>query len=176
MVNVPNMRLAPISVCFLSGSFRLRATSSRDVVRGAPRGTGDALSAADGVHIVAVNDSLYGISQRYGVSARSIIGANRLQPPYRLIVGQRLKLPPVREFTASCAVTRSTGISRQYGVAMSKLASLNDLKPPYRIMVGRSLRLPGAIEATLSKLHVRSCRRAFQTLWTRGRHQSQRNL
>ena len=101
---------------------------------------------AGGVHVVALNDSLYGISRRYGVSTRSIISANRLHPPYRLVVGQRLKLPSPRTHRVVRGDTLY-GISRQYGVAMSKLASLNDLKPPYKIIVGSSLRLPGAIEA-----------------------------
>ena len=101
---------------------------------------------AGGVHVVALNDSLYGISRRYGVSTRSIISANRLHPPYRLVVGQRLKLPSPRTHRVVRGDTLY-GVSRQYGVAMSNLASLNDLKPPYKIIVGSSLRLPGAIEA-----------------------------
>ena len=146
MVKVPNMRLAPISVCVL---LVLSACGQPPrVMLYEERQGGQATHSvpANGVHIVAVNDSLYGVSRRYGVSTRSIIGANRLQPPYRLIVGQRLKLPRPRIHSVVRGDTLY-GISRQYGVAMSKLASLNGLKSPYRIMVGRSLRLPSAIEA-----------------------------
>ena len=127
MVKVPNMRLAPISVCVL---LVLSACGQPPrVMLYEERQGGQATHSvpANGVHIVAVNDSLYGVSRRYGVSTRSIIGANRLQPPYRLIVGQRLKLPRPRIHRVVRGDTLY-GISRQYGVAMSKLASLNDLK------------------------------------------------
>ncbi len=146
--NVPNMRLAPIAICVplvLSACGQPPLVTLYEERQG---GQATRLVSADGVHIVALNDSLYGISRRYGVSTRSIISANQLQPPYRLVVGQRLKLPSPRFHRVMRGDTLYR-ISRQYGVAMSKLASLNDLKPPYKIIVGRSLRLPGAIEANL---------------------------
>ena len=148
MGKVPNMRLAQIAICVLlvlsACGQPPRVTlyeerQGKQATRSVP---------ADRVHIVVLNDSLYGISRRYGVSTRSIISANQLQPPYRLVVGQRLKLPSPRLHRVMRGDTLY-GISRQYGVAMSKLASFNDLKPPYKIIVGRSLRLPGSIETNL---------------------------
>ena len=140
------MRLAPIAICVLLVLSACGQPPHVTLYEEHQVGQATRSVPVDGVHIVAVNDSLYGISRRYGVSTRSIIGANRLQPPYRLIVGQRLKLPRPRIHRVVRGDTLY-GISRQYGVAMSKLASLNDLKSPYKIMVGRSLRLPDAIEA-----------------------------
>ena len=145
MGRILRMRLGPIAICLL---FVLTACGQPPRVTLYEERQGETPARAvpaGGVHVVAFNESLYGISQRYGLSTRSIITANRLQPPYRLVVGQRLKLPRPRVHRVVRGDTLY-GISRQYGVAMSQLAYLNGLKPPYKIIAGRSLRLPGAIE------------------------------
>ena len=155
MGKVPNMRLATIVICILLVLSACGQPPRVTLYEERQGGQATRSVPAGGVHIVALNDSLYGISRRYGVSTRSIISANRLKPPYRLFVGQQLKLPSPRIHRVARGDTLY-GISRQYGVAMSKLASLNDLKPPYKIIVGRSLRLPGAIEAE----HVQTAHKA----------------
>lgn len=43
--------------------------------------------------VVQPGDTVLGIARHYGVPSRSIIEANRLVPPYRLLVGQALLLP-----------------------------------------------------------------------------------
>lgn len=86
-------------------------------------------------------DSLYAIARRHGVPVRALIGANGLRPPYRLYVGQRLRIP-----TVSVHVVRRGdtiyGISRRYGVDAREVVRLNSIQPPYRIIVGQRLRLP----------------------------------
>ncbi|TPG88347.1 LysM peptidoglycan-binding domain-containing protein [Brevibacillus laterosporus] len=44
-------------------------------------------------YIVQRGDTLYAISQRFGVPIDVIIRANRLRPPYVLYVGQPLYIP-----------------------------------------------------------------------------------
>jgi murein DD-endopeptidase MepM/ murein hydrolase activator NlpD len=100
----------------------------------------------DKIHTVKRADSLYQIAQRYGLSTRSLIAANNLQPPYRLFVGQRLKLPRPRMHKVARGDT-VYAISREYDVAMSQLVHINGLKPPYTIIVGKTLRLPSVVEA-----------------------------
>ena len=99
-----------------------------------------------GIYTVKRADSLYEVAQRFGLSSRAIIRANNLRPPYRLFIGQRLKLPAPRIHRVVKGDTLY-GISRQYRVAMSRLAQLNGLKPPYKIIAGSRLRLPGAVES-----------------------------
>jgi len=99
----------------------------------------------DGIYTVRRADSLYEVAQRFGLSSRAIISANNLRPPYRLFIGQRLKLPAPRIHRVVRGDTLY-GISREYRVAMSRLAQLNGLKPPYKIIAGSRLRLPGAVE------------------------------
>ena len=90
---------------------------------------------------VTSGDTLYGVARRYGVPVRSIIDANSLSPPYRLITGTELTLPQVREYIVRPGDTLYS-VSRLYGVDASTLARANHLDPPYRIRVGEALALP----------------------------------
>ena len=96
-------------------------------------------------HIVQNNDSIFSIARRYGLSTRSIILSNGLQPPYRLIVGQRLKLSRPNLHKVGPGDTLY-GISRRYGVSMRQLAYLNQLSAPYTIIKGKMLRIPAKVE------------------------------
>ncbi|MBT3361023.1 MAG: M23 family metallopeptidase [Rhodospirillales bacterium] len=107
----------------------------------------DALFVGAQSVVVGKGDTLYALSRRHRVSARAIIDANRLAPPYKLVVGQRLVLP--RDFVHT--VVRGdtlSAISRKYGVRMYLLAKVNGLKPPYLIKIGQKLRVPGRTEAS----------------------------
>ncbi len=98
---------------------------------------------ASGVIRVRNGDTLFIISRRYGVSARAIIEANDLTPPYRLQRGESLILPRPRVHR----IVRGDSlykISRRYGVDAYELARLNYLRPPYRIYVGQQLVLPSS--------------------------------
>ena len=121
------------------------------------KGGGATVSAMprDQIHRVRRADSLYLIAQRYGLSTRSLIAANNLQPPYRLFIGQRLKLPRPRIHKVVRGDT-VYAISRQYSVAMSQLVHINGLKPPYKIIMGKTLRLPGAVEADRTQVARKS--------------------
>ena len=98
-----------------------------------------------GTYIVKRADSLRGCAA-FRPFGRAIIRANNLRPPYRLFIGQRLKLPAPRIHRVVKGDTLY-GISRQYRVAMSRLAQLNGLKPPYKIIAGSRLRLPALSKA-----------------------------
>ena len=123
------------------------------------KGGGATVSAMprDQIHRVRRADSLYLIAQRYGLSTRSLIAANNLQPPYRLFIGQRLKLPRPRIHKVVRGDT-VYAISRQYSVAMSQLVHINGLKPPYKIITGKTLRLPGTVEADRPQVARKSTR------------------
>ncbi len=88
-------------------------------------------------------DTVYAIARRYGVSVRGVIDANRLAPPYKLLVGQMLVLPRDRVHEVRRGDTLY-GISRRYRVDMTVIARANKLGAPYRLRVGQSLRVPGA--------------------------------
>ena len=91
--------------------------------------------------IVKRGDTVYAISRRYRVSVRGVIDANRLRPPYKLLVGQVLALPRERLHEVRRGDT-VYGISRRYRVDMSVLARANGISEPYRLSVGQRLRVP----------------------------------
>lgn len=94
-----------------------------------------------GVHSVQAGDTLWTISNRYDIVMRDIAFANGLAPPFRLREGQRLVLPPPREYRVQNGDTLHL-VSRLYGVSPSEIARTNDLRAPYTIRAGQVLRLP----------------------------------
>lgn len=93
------------------------------------------------------NDTVYAISRRYGVPVRDIILANRLTPPYRLEVGQDLRLPAPSNYLVRPGDTVFS-ISRRFNVDMRTVVQMNRIAPPYQIRVGQELRLPSREIAT----------------------------
>ena len=104
---------------------------------------------ADGFYRVQPGDTVYGISRRFGVPIRTIIEANDLNPPYTLLVDQRLAVPTQRVHVVEAGQT-VYGISRLYGVDLTELTRLNDIREPYTIGVGQRLALPAASAPTQS--------------------------
>lgn len=86
-------------------------------------------------------DTVYAISRRHRVAVREIIVLNRLQPPYKLALGQVLRLPTGRFHTVQPGDT-VYGVSRRHGVDMNALVRANRIPPPYRLQIGQRLRLP----------------------------------
>ncbi len=103
-------------------------------------GEGEGAGSA-GVHKVEKGDTLYSISQRYQLAIRDIAIKNNLYPPFDLTVGERLNLPPPRQYRVREGDTIYR-ISRLFGVNSSEISRLNELSAPYSITPGQSLRLP----------------------------------
>ncbi|MFP5512359.1 MAG: LysM peptidoglycan-binding domain-containing protein [Alphaproteobacteria bacterium] len=99
--------------------------------------------SAGGAITVQKGDSAYSLSRRYNVPLRDLIEANKLAPPYRLEVGQRLVLPTSRQYIVQKGDSLYS-ISRMHNVDVSELTRLNNLSPPYAVQAGQPLRLPGA--------------------------------
>ncbi|PWC50343.1 LysM peptidoglycan-binding domain-containing M23 family metallopeptidase [Azospirillum sp. TSA6c] len=99
--------------------------------------------SAGGAISVQKGDSAYSLSRRYNVPLRDLIEANKLAPPYRLEVGQRLVLPTSRQYIVQKGDSLYS-ISRMHNVDVSELSRLNNLTPPYAVQVGQPLRLPGS--------------------------------
>lgn len=101
--------------------------------------TGGADSA--GMHTVMAGDTLYDIATRYDLPLQDIIFANNLAAPYRLEIGQRLKMPPPTTYRVRAGDTLY-GISRTFSISQTELAKLNHLHTPFTITEGDMLRLP----------------------------------
>ncbi len=86
-------------------------------------------------------DTVYSISRKRRVSIRELIILNRLSPPYKLLVGQVIKLPVSKEHVVIAGDTLYS-ISRRYGVETTALVRLNKINPPYALYIGQRLNLP----------------------------------
>ena len=102
---------------------------------------------------VKSGDSVHIIARRYNVSMRALIEMNRLKPPYKLLVGQVLRLPRGRVHTVVRGDTLY-GISRNYGIDMNALARANRLAPPYLLLVGQRLNVPVTSAAAMQTAAV----------------------
>lgn len=91
--------------------------------------------------IARSGDTVYALSRRYHVSPHAIIEVNRLQPPHRLVVGQRVILPQQREHVVRPGETLHS-VARSYDVDVTLLASANGLIAPYHIRENQRLTVP----------------------------------
>ena len=131
---LPVLGLFIVSSCF--GPDRRAPVS----VYGTSAGAGSA-----GVHTVLAGDTLYSISKRYRIAMQDIAISNRIGAPFGLDVGQRLKLPPPREYRVR-ALDNLYTVSRLFNVNRADIARLNNLQPPYNLQPGQVLRLPSPVQ------------------------------
>ncbi len=110
---------------------------------GSTQGEGSA-----GVHSVVGAETLWDVAQRYQLAMRDIAAANNLSEPFDLKPGQRLKLPPPREYRARGGDSLYT-VSRLFSVDTSEIARLNRILPPYKLKAGQVVRLPTLTRETV---------------------------
>ena len=96
---------------------------------------------AEGHVRVEAGQTLYQISRANQVSLETLIAANSLQAPYRIYVGQDLRLPQERTHTIGKGDTLYS-LSRRYDTTVSSLALANNLNTPYTLSLGQKLRIP----------------------------------
>jgi len=104
---------------------------------------------ASGTHTVVRGNTVYSVSRLYGIPVRSIIETNRLQPPYLLKVGDRLRLPARHTHRVAKGDTVYS-ISRRYDVPIGELMRVNGIRAPYTIVVGQELAVPASSGAAAS--------------------------
>ncbi|MBU8878773.1 LysM peptidoglycan-binding domain-containing protein [Bacillus sp. FJAT-29790] len=94
------------------------------------------------IHVVQRGESLWQISQRYGVSINEITTANQLESAGKLAVGQALVIP-----TSHLSHTVRTGealwmIARRYGTTVQAILKANRIRDPAQIHPGMVLVIP----------------------------------
>ncbi len=104
------------------------------------------------IHVVAPGDTMFSISQRYGVPVDQIMAANGITDPNRIVVGQQLVIPapgsvqPPPAGTEQVYTVRAGDnlfrIGLNYGCTVDQLATFNGIAPPYTIFVGQQIRIP----------------------------------
>lgn len=93
------------------------------------------------VIVVSKGDTLYSLARRYDIPVKLLIANNDLSPPYILLSGQTLRVPPARWHTVAAGESLST-VARRYGLNTESLAQENVLSLPYVVRVGQTLILP----------------------------------
>lgn len=105
-------------------------------------------------HVVQPGETLFRISQQYGVSVDAIAAANGISNVNQLNVGQQLIIPSTE--TAGSAPPPAAGeqthvvqpgenlfrIALRYGLTVAELAQYNGIANPNQIEVGQVIRIP----------------------------------
>jgi spore germination protein len=123
-----------------------------------PQPTAQTDASGQTIHVVAPGDTLFSISQQYGVSQEAIIAANGLTNPNNLVVGQQLiipapgttpatPVPPTAVPGTEQVYTVRPGdnlfrIGLAYGCTVDQLSAYNNIPAPYTIFVGDQIRIP----------------------------------
>lgn len=90
---------------------------------------------------VQKGDTVYALAYKYGITSRSIIAANNLQPPYTLLEGQELELPSPQEHVV-IEGEDARGVAAFYGVDLKVLARENRLGEDFKVQPGDRLIIP----------------------------------
>ena len=101
------------------------------------------------IHVVRRGQSLYGISQAYGISFQSIAQANEISDPSRLVVGQALVIPIVGRYHWVQQGQSLWIISRMYGMDYKELARVNRISVSASLQVGLRLYIPPQPKTTI---------------------------
>jgi murein DD-endopeptidase MepM/ murein hydrolase activator NlpD len=95
-------------------------------------------------YVVQRGDTVYALAREFKVPVKTLIDVNDIQPPYQLLIGQRLSVPTEQVHTVASGDTLYS-ISRRYAVDTTALVRANDLREPYGLRVGQLLVLPGTV-------------------------------
>lgn len=95
------------------------------------------------IHVVKKNDTLFRISELYGVSIEDIININQINPNDYLVVGQTLFIP-VKNMTHTVISGESLYlIAKRYGISLEEIQQANpNILPPYTIYPGDQIVIP----------------------------------
>lgn len=95
-------------------------------------------------YVVQRGDTVYALAREFKVPVKTLIDVNDIQPPYQLLIGQRLSIPTEQVHTVAAGDTLYS-ISRRYSVDTTALVRANELREPFTLRVGQLLVLPGTV-------------------------------
>jgi spore germination protein len=95
------------------------------------------------IHVVSKGETLWQISNRYGVSVAEIATINELPNPNQLVIGQALVIP-AKDITHIVRPGETLWrIAQRYGVSLQELIEVNRIENPNLIYPGIILIIPG---------------------------------
>ena len=107
--------------------------------------TPSAVDVKPSTYVVKPGDTLRAISNKTGAGSEVIARINDIAAPFKIKVGQKLKIPGGRYHRVGKGET-GIAISRGYGVEWARIAQLNELEEPYILREGQRLLLPSQKE------------------------------
>jgi murein DD-endopeptidase MepM/ murein hydrolase activator NlpD len=102
-------------------------------------------------YTVRPGDTLWAISNKYGVNIETIVRLNNLKDPNCLSIGQKLKI--ITTDGVVYAVSRGDSlwrISSRYGVTVDEIVKANSLKNPNQLQIGQKLIIPEKAVKTMA--------------------------
>ncbi|MFD4929996.1 glycoside hydrolase family 18 protein [Peribacillus butanolivorans] len=94
------------------------------------------------IHVVNKGDSLWKISQQYGVSTNRIVRINGLENPEKLVIGLALLIPePYLQYRVQPGDTLEK-IVTQFGTTLQEIMQTNRITNPSNIYPGQRLTIP----------------------------------
>lgn len=100
--------------------------------------------------VVKRGDTAYSLARENDIPLRTFLEINNLKAPYKLTIGNKLKLPQSEYYVVKKGDTLYS-ISRDKSISISALTSLNTINPPYSISVGQKLTLPNKKKSIAAK-------------------------
>ncbi|MEK4532565.1 glycoside hydrolase family 18 protein [Solibacillus sp. FSL W7-1472] len=94
------------------------------------------------IHVVQPGESLWAIAQAYGTTVQSLVEANQIPEPARLVVGQALVVPLKGQYYIVQPGDSLWSIGQRFQVNYLTLAQANGLNPDALLMIGTSLYIP----------------------------------
>lgn len=96
------------------------------------------------IHVIQPGQTLFGLSQAYGVPIDTIASANDISAADPLVVGQAVVIPITGSYYWLQPGDSLYAVSQRFGVPVSVLASVNGLDPGQQLPVGLRLYIPPA--------------------------------
>lgn len=122
------------------------------------------------VYITQAGDTLWSISQRFGVSMDALVSKNGIADPNQLAIGAHLVIPGL-EGLQGVLVTQTVpygenlqSLSRRYQIPVDLMARLNHYTSPEEVYAGSTLIIPDRGEGDLELGSGRATLRAGQSL------------
>jgi LysM repeat protein len=108
-------------------------------------------------HVVRPGDTIFGLSQQFGVSVEAIIRANPGINPNNLQIGQRICIPGAVPPMPACpngfyytikAGDTLFGLSQQFNVSVEAIIRANPGIDPNRLQIGQTICIPRSVTPT----------------------------
>lgn len=94
------------------------------------------------IHVVHPGETLWLISQRYGITATQVVTANELEDPNGLVPGMALVIPTIPGTHYIQPGENLWEIAQRYGTTIQEIVRVNQIQNPNKVVAGLRLTIP----------------------------------